>query len=68
MNLYHTSSFGLPVAHPVGILPEALAFQTDPIVFVEPGMIVVAVAHSLLDVTHTLNLQLFEPEVGVAVV
>jgi hypothetical protein len=47
--LYHTSSSGVPVAQPVGMLPLALAFQTVPELLVTPVESVTAPEQSSFD-------------------
>ena len=46
VNLYHTSSSGIPLAHPAGIAPLAVAPHTVPELFVVPTANVVAAEHS----------------------
>lgn len=48
VNVYHTSSSGLPVAHPVETPPLADAFQTVPELLVVPLVRVIAPAQSSL--------------------
>ena len=51
----HTSSSGVPVEQPVGMLLLAVALFTVPVVFVTPNVRVVAPAHSSLPGGGILN-------------
>lgn len=49
VSLYQTSSSGVPLAQPAGMLLLAVAFQTVPVELVDPMVRVVAPEHSSLE-------------------